>query len=166
MLPPMHREPELKRILLATDLSLASERATDEAIELAVKGGALLLVMHVVDPRVLRLPGGRFLRRIDQERERAELAVQAVVTRAIAAGARSTFLVWDGDPAESIVAAAAAERVDAIVIGSHGRGALGRRVLGSTSARVAKEAACRVLVCEAGPNGPRPQAVATPHQAL
>ena len=60
----------------------------------------------------------------------------------------ATFLVWEGDPAEAILAASEAEGVDAIVLGSHGRGLLGRLVLGSTSDRVSAQATCRVLVVE------------------
>jgi nucleotide-binding universal stress UspA family protein len=135
-----------ERILLATDLSPASGAATERAISLAVDHGASLIVICVVDPRRLLLPGGRFLRRLDQERAEMMSGAQGIVARARAAGARATFLVWDGDPAETIVAAAESEAVDVIVIGSHGRGRLGRLILGSTSARVADEAACRVVV--------------------
>jgi nucleotide-binding universal stress UspA family protein len=136
----------IRRVLLATDLSSASERAADEAIRLAVASGAQLVVLSVIDPRRLRLPGGKFLRRVDQERARIETGVQMLVSRARAAGARATFLVWEGDPAESILAASESENADAIVLGSHGRGILGRFVLGSTSARVSDEARCRVVV--------------------
>jgi nucleotide-binding universal stress UspA family protein len=135
-----------ERMLLATDLSPASEAATDRAISLAVEYGATLIVVCVVDPRRLLLPGGRFLRRLDQERAEMLSGAQGIVARARAAGARATFLVWEGDPAETIIAAAESEAVDIIVIGSHGRGRLGRLILGSTSARVADEAACPVVV--------------------
>lgn len=136
----------IRRLLLATDLSFASERAADEAIRLAVESGAELVVLSVVDPGRLRLPGGLFLRRVDQERARIEAGVQRLVGRARAATARATFLVWEGDPAEAILAASEAEDVDVIVLGSHGRGRLGRLVLGSISARVSEEARCEVLV--------------------
>ena len=136
----------VRRILLATDLSPASESATEQAIALAVEQGASLVVISVVDPRRLRLPGGPFVRRVDQERAEVIAGAQRVVARARTAGAVATFLVWDGDPADSIIAAADAEGADVIVIGSHGRGRLGRLVLGSTSARVADEATCPVVV--------------------
>jgi nucleotide-binding universal stress UspA family protein len=136
----------LGRLLLATDLSAASERAADEAIRLAVESNAQLVVLSVIDPGRLRLPGGVFLRRVDQERSRIEAGVQKLVNRAHQAGVRSTFLVWEGDPADAILAASDAESVDAIVLGSHGRGLLGRLVLGSVSTRVAELARCRVLV--------------------
>ena len=75
-----------------------------------------------------------------------ESDAQLVVARARAAGARATFLVWEGDPAEAIVEASEAEGADLIVLGSHGRGVIGRLVLGSISARVADGARCRVLI--------------------
>jgi nucleotide-binding universal stress UspA family protein len=136
----------IRRLLLATDLSPASERAADKAIGLALESGAELLVLSVIDPRRLRLPGGLFLRRIDQERARIEAGVHTLVSRARAAGAKATFLVWEGDPAEAILAASDAENVDVILLGSHGRGRLGRLVLGSVSSRVSEEARCQVLV--------------------
>jgi ubiquinone biosynthesis protein len=136
----------VRRLLLATDLSPASEPATERAISLAMEHDASLIVISVVDPRRLRLPGGPFLRRVDQERAEVIAGTQRIVARARAAGANATFLVWDGDPAESIVAAAESEAADMIVIGSHGRGRLGRFVLGSTSARVADEARCQVVI--------------------
>jgi nucleotide-binding universal stress UspA family protein len=136
----------VRRLLLATDLSAASDQAATEAIRLAAGLGAQLLVLSVVDARGLRLPGGRFLRRVDQERARIETGVQGLVRRARAVGVRATFLVWEGDPAEVILAACAAEDVDVIVLGSHGRGPLGRILLGSTSARVSDQATCRVIV--------------------
>jgi nucleotide-binding universal stress UspA family protein len=147
------------RILLATDLSQASAAATAEAITLAVRHRASLVVLSVVDPRHLRLPGGLFLRRLDQERADVLSGVQRIVTRAKVAGAHATFLVWDGEPAETIMAASESEAADVIVIGSHGRGRIGRLFLGSTSARVVEEATCRVIVVPSswagdGPSGP------------
>ncbi len=136
----------IRRLLLATDLSAASERATVEAIRLSAEVGAQLLVFSVIDPGRLRLPGGMFLRRVDQERARIEDGVQQVVRRAKAAGVHATFLVWEGDAAEAILAASEAEDVDFIVLGSHGRSALGRILLGSTSSSVSEKANCRVQV--------------------
>ena len=142
--------PAIRRILLATDLSGVSDRAVDHAIELAVEHGADLVVLSVVDPKGLRLPGGRYLRRMDQERARVEAGIRSIVARAWAAGAHAAFLVWEGEPAESILSAAAAEKADVIVLGSHRRGRLGRIAHGSISLRVAEEAACAVSVIPIG----------------
>jgi nucleotide-binding universal stress UspA family protein len=138
----------LRHVLLATDLSPASTPATEEAMAIARRRGAHLTVLSVVDPRILRLPGGRFLRRVDQEQARVEAEVQELAMRARRAGIPATFLVWHGDPSEVILEAAEAEDVDLVVMGSHGRGRLGRLVLGSTSARVSAESRRRVLVVQ------------------
>jgi nucleotide-binding universal stress UspA family protein len=143
---PVGTPVDLRRLMLATDLSSASDLAADEAIRMAVENNAELVVFCVIDPGRLRLPGGVFLRRIDQERSRIDAGVQKLVRRARAAGARATYLVWEGDPAELILAAADAEEIDAIVLGSHGRGLLGRLVLGSVSTCVSEQARCQVMV--------------------
>lgn len=147
LLPSAPVEPT-RHVLLATDLSPASGPAADAAIDIARRTGARLTVLSVVDPRILRLPGGRFLRRVDQERARVEAGVQDLARQARAASVPTTFLVWHGDPSEAILEAAEAEDVDLVVVGSHGRGRLGRLVLGSTSSRVAEQSLRRVLVVQ------------------
>ena len=133
-------------ILLATDLSRASTRATEEAIDLAIRLDARLLVINVVDPRRgLPLAGFGRVRPVE-EREQRSVAARDLVIRARSAGADATFLVWDGDPGDGIVAAADAEHADVIVVGTHGRGGVGRSILGSVSDHVIRHARCPVLV--------------------
>ncbi len=136
----------IKKLLLATDLSEASASATDHAFELASSLGAALLVVSVIDPGSLLLPGGRFRARIDQVRERREQLAQALVERGRQLGIDVSFLVWTGDPGDQIVEAAEAEHADMVVVGSHGRGAVGRLFLGSVSEHVVRNAPCPVLV--------------------
>jgi nucleotide-binding universal stress UspA family protein len=135
-----------RRLLLATDLGEASAAATDQAFSLASSLGASLLVVSVIDPGSLLLPGGRFRTRMDQERARLETDAQALVARGRRQGIDVSFLVWTGEPGDQIVAAAEAERVDMIVVGSHGRGTVGRLLLGSVSEHVVRNASCPVLV--------------------
>jgi nucleotide-binding universal stress UspA family protein len=134
------------RLVLATDLSEASASATDQAFELAGRLGASLLVVSVIDPGSLLLPGGRFRIRVDQVRDRRERLAQALVERGREEGVEVSFLVWTGDPGDMIVEAAQAERADMVLVGSHGRGAVGRFFLGSVSEHVVRHAPCPVLV--------------------
>jgi len=144
-----HQMGGIRRILLATDLSPASEGAAVQALDLAHDLGADLLIVSVIDPRSLRLPGGRFGVRVDQVRSSRETAAQDLVSRGRAAGVRVNFLIWDGDPGESIVDAARSEQVDLVVVGSHGRGSVGRFLIGSVSDHVVRHAHCPVLVVRA-----------------
>ena len=139
----------VRRILLATDLGDDSLAASDRAIALAVELRAELLILTVVDPASLRLPGGQFSRRVDQERARVEAGLLSLLQRARTEGARASFLVWEGDPVEMILLAAAAEQCDLIVVGSHGRGRLGRLIRGSVSIRLTERSQERVLVVPA-----------------
>jgi nucleotide-binding universal stress UspA family protein len=148
--PPVSEHPgrvgAATHLLLATDLSEASASATDEAFELASRLGASLLVVSVIDPGALLLPGGRFRVRIDQVRERREQLAQVLVERGRELGVEVSFLVWTGDPGDMIVEAAQSEHADMVLVGSHGRGAVGRFFLGSVSEHVVRHAPCPVLV--------------------
>jgi len=145
-----HVPRPIGRILLATDLSAASAGAADEALELAARLDASLLAVSVIDPSQLRLPGGRFGQRVDQVRSAREAVAQELVARGRRMGVPVTFLIWEGEPGESIVDAAEAERADLIVVGSHGRGAVGRFLIGSVSDHVVRHAPCPVLVVRSG----------------
>jgi nucleotide-binding universal stress UspA family protein len=74
------------------------------------------------------------------------------VERGRQAGVEVSFLVWDGDPGDTIVEAATAEQVDMVLVGSHGRGAVGRFFLGSVSEHVVRHAPCPVLVVRPRPS--------------
>jgi nucleotide-binding universal stress UspA family protein len=143
-------------ILLATDLSQASEVATEWAFALAERNGAELLVVSVIDPHELRQESQRTGLRWDQVRDRRQAAAQELVVRGRPTGLDVTVLVWTGDPGESIVAAAEAEGADMIVVGTHGRGPIGRLFLGSVSEHVVRNAPCPVLVARPE-TAPRPR---------
>lgn len=135
----------LHRILLATDMSPASEGAASQAIGLARDLGANLLIVSVIDPAARGAPGGR-VERMDQRRAAREAAAQQLVVRGLQAGVRVSFLVWEGEPGPAIVEAALSEAVDLIVVGSHGRGRVGRFLIGSVSDHVIRHATAPVLV--------------------
>ena len=135
----------IRRILVATDLTTASCAATDQALELARDLGAELLIVSVIDVASVAR-SAQPLPRMDQRRAARELAAQALVLRVRREGVSASFIVWEGEPGPAIVDAAASEQADVIVVGSHGRGALGRMFAGSVSEFVVRHAACPVLV--------------------
>jgi nucleotide-binding universal stress UspA family protein len=133
-------------ILFATDGSAASEPASEQAIDLACQLGARLLVVSVVPGA--HGPSGASGPGKDEGDSRDSLAARAqmIVQRAKAAGANSTFLIWEGDAGEAIVAAADSENADMIVVGSHGRSGVSRFLIGSVSDYVVRHAHCPVMV--------------------
>jgi nucleotide-binding universal stress UspA family protein len=137
--------PEMPRILLVVDQSGSSDGASIEAIRRARDSHADLVVLSVVEQHNLHLPGGGG-RRVDQERDRLASGAISIVQRARDAGVRATYLIWEGDPAESILEASRAEEADLIVLGSRARTNLKRLILGSVSSEVARRATCDVVV--------------------
>jgi nucleotide-binding universal stress UspA family protein len=133
------------RVLLAVDLAGSAAAASAGAIERARQDHADLVVLSVLDPHNLHLAGSR-TKRVDQERDRLALGAQAIVRRARDVGVPATYLIWEGDPADTILEATAAEGADLIVMGSRARTNLRRLLLGSVSSEVARRAQCEVLV--------------------
>ena len=133
------------RVLLAVDQRTAANGSVDEAIRLARTEKAELIVLSVLERSNLHLPGG-LMRRVDQERDRLEIGARAIVGRARDAGVQATYLIWEGDPAETILEASHAEGADIIVLGSRPRTDLRRLFLGSVSTHVTRAASCQVIV--------------------
>jgi nucleotide-binding universal stress UspA family protein len=129
------RTRPIYHVLLATDLSESSGRATEQAITLAARENAVLQILAVA--------------RRHADRDRLERGVVQIRRRARAAGVLATSVVWHGDPADSILEAAWTERPDVLVVGARQhRWVAG--LLGSVSSKVAGEAPCRVEIVPAG----------------
>jgi len=138
--------PRVETILVATDGSPASAAAGEEAIDLAGRLDARLIVINVVNVPELTTASAVYPGTVVSAREEAEDIAREVVEEARRAGVNATFLTWEGQPGEAIVAAAEAESVDLIVVGTHGRSVVGRLLLGSVSEYVVRHAHAPVLV--------------------
>jgi nucleotide-binding universal stress UspA family protein len=144
---------KIETILLATDGSAASEGASDEAIDLAVQVGARLLVVSVLGASSRPSETSTEAAGPADSRDSLTAKAQAIAQHAKAAGCNATFLVWDGEPGEAIVAAADSENADIIVVGSHGRSGVSRFLIGSVSDYVVRHAHCPVMVVRGRPDG-------------
>ena len=139
----------IRTILLATDLSPVSDPAAAEAIDLCGALGARLLIVNVIDSRQ---GFGKQLRpvarasRLDQIRADRERSLLDVVGEARSVGIDASFLVWTGEPGQSIVSAAEAEGADLIVVGTRALDRAGRFLLGSVSDYVVNHSPCPVLI--------------------
>jgi nucleotide-binding universal stress UspA family protein len=136
-------------VLLATDLTSVSDDATTEAMELCRALSASLLVLNVIDVRQgfgrqLRTPTRRS--RLDQLRAEREQTLLGIVEQARGVGVQATFLVWTGEPGQSIVSAAQAEGADLVVVGTRALDRAGRFLLGSVSDYVVNHSTCPVLI--------------------
>jgi nucleotide-binding universal stress UspA family protein len=146
--------PRIRRILHPTDFSQASRPAFRQAVVLARRHGAQLLVAHVLQllpvmPEAYMPP--EVWDQIDRtQRAPARHQLARLVARAKASGARARGVLVDiGVTHERIVRLANARRVDMIVMGTHGRTGMAKAILGSVASRVLAAARCPVMTVRA-----------------
>ena len=140
---------DFARILVPTDFSTGSERAWAEARRLAGRLGAEVVLVHVLVETPLYLEGPFTMKQargvFDAARAWAVATLGEWTETAASAGISARWVLRTGVPYEEIVGAAARERADLIVIGTHGRGGLDRALLGSVADRVIRLAPCPVM---------------------
>jgi nucleotide-binding universal stress UspA family protein len=132
-----------RKIIWATDGSELAERALPFALELAGAEG------EVVAVHVNELLGGRaggYPLRADEPEIQRELEARVAELRAQGVDARLAIVTTgSAGPAGAIADAAETFGADAIVIGTHGRGAIGSAVLGSVARGLLHESRLPVL---------------------
>lgn len=156
------------KILIAYDGSDCAEAALDDLCKAGLpKCGVEALALSVAE--AFMLPSS-LLENSPQEDDKADADSRALdkvryarninamseaeeFARRAGERLRANFPEWtvtheatNGSPAWEIVAKADSWRPDLVVVGSHGRSALGRMVMGSVSQRVMSEARCSVRV--------------------
>jgi len=146
------RPVAIKKILLATDFSPASERAFSYATYFARQFGAEITLLHVIEPRISATLAGlpaepEFLER---EMSSAKQSLRSLLDSARAEGVRETrSTIRAGTATDQIVEAARDLNSDLIVIATHGFASWRHFSIDGTAERVARAAPCPVLVvCE------------------
>lgn len=131
----------LRSVLVAVDLTPASDRALARVARLPLADDAVVTLLHVVSGSSLRSE------RVAAERDaRDELAEEVRGLRGtLGRTVRITALVKAGTAAEEIVSCAHAVRAELVVV-AHGDGTLRELLLGSTADRVLRQGRVPVLV--------------------
>ena len=139
---------KLDRIMVALDGSVLAESALWNALDLAEKNGATLSLLRAAE--IHALPGtDKVEAQVTAIRE-AEEYMAAVVRRLADRGFRRVEThVWYGPAAAAIVEAATAQKVDLIVMCTHGRSGLGRLMLGSVTESVLRGTTTPILIVRA-----------------
>lgn len=135
-------------LLLPTDGSEQAQKAAKHAIDHARNYDARLHAIYVIDTGTSLLAVSKAdvretLRDVG-EQESAQ-AFGQVEPLADEAGVELVTDVVEGPPEERIVDYAEEQPIDLIVMGTHGRGGLGRRLLGSVTEQVVRSAPVSVL---------------------
>ena len=138
----------LKNILVATDYSEPSVVALDYGRNLARAYGATLHVLHVVEDVTMRY-ASEFTAALPDIQKDLERGAQLDMDKLITADDRQLPVVASVEThltaAGGITDYAKANRIDLIIVGTHGRGAFKQFILGSAAERVVRTAPCPVL---------------------
>lgn len=140
----------LGTLVVGVDASPGSRRALAFAAELAAPHGARIVAVHCFEPlaHLDELGPGRDLR---ASRERARLAVDAELERALEGHAlERELVVREGEPATVIADVAREHDADLVVVGSRRMGFFQGIALGSTSRRLARLLAGPLLIVPLG----------------
>jgi universal stress protein A len=149
-----------KRILCPTDFSESSYEALRAANELALHFSSELLVLHAVQPiptanvppppPAAAAPMGFNISSYRQKLEAlSERSLQEVVDQRVAKGLTVHSIVVQGEAADQIVNAVEKQKIDLIVIATHGRTGWRRFIFGSVAEKVIRLAPCPVLTIQA-----------------
>jgi len=138
---------DYQHILLAVDFSEQAHYVAEKARSLADKYQARLSIVHVLDN--IPMPDTNYGTVIPLEEDSQDKLLEAEKTKFMRLGDQLTvdfvnrWLLW-GIPKQEIIHIAEQEKVDLIVVGSHGRQGLAL-LLGSTANSILHYAKCDVL---------------------
>ena len=134
----------LSRLLVATDFSVSSKAALRTAVVLAKRLNARVVLVHAAEPSG-SLQSGPL--RVDEfSRKRYARQLQRIISASRTDEVITDEVVITGNPVEVILGQAKHQKVDLIIVGTHGRRGMKRHMLGSVAEGVVRGAACPVLV--------------------
>ncbi len=145
-----------KTVLVATDLSDASEPALEAAAFYGQQHGSTIVLCHVFDPTPFAaptlLPGPNEVldEAASEMTEQARKSLEELAAAKLTGCQVETAVLRHASPGEAIAEHAATIGADLVIVGSHGRTGLRRILLGSVAERVVRLASGPVLVVRTG----------------
>ena len=143
---------QLKKIVFCTDFSENATDAFELAFDLTQKYGAHLVLIHVVPPLVFPSPVmEEFISEqanyqfIEQVIQRSMEQMESTYVSRMGGYSKVQLQVLSGHPASEILNFIEQEKVDLVVMGTHGFTGLAHFFLGSTAEKVVRTAGCPVL---------------------
>jgi nucleotide-binding universal stress UspA family protein len=135
---------KFRTILFPCDFSTSETAAFEYAVELAAESDAKLLIAHVREPSPIYAEG-HFYTGIPLPDYEVIQQMLAKIKPTLP-GVRYEHRLLTGDAAPAIADLASRERVDLIVMSSHGRSGFGRFLMGSIAEGVMRASPCPILI--------------------
>ena len=136
-----------RKILIPTDGSDEAEAAAKKGVELAAELGGEVHALYVIDPEVGGRPFNLQLKQegVDEFRERGLELTGRIAELAEEAGVNCEQAVTEGKPYEAIVNYTGDNDIDAIVMGTRGRGNIESFLVGNVTEKVMRTADVPVM---------------------
>jgi nucleotide-binding universal stress UspA family protein len=153
----------IHRILVPTDFGEPAQAALKWATTLAREFDSRLFLLHVV-PEPMAYPWGTELSSLPlneilmQSEEAARQRLGELARETGLPADRVTTEAVVGTPVDRVIATVKDEKIDLVVVGTHGRGPVGHLLLGSVAERVVRRSPVPVLTV----HGDLPPATSAP----
>ncbi|MFQ5964826.1 MAG: universal stress protein [Candidatus Scalinduaceae bacterium] len=137
----------LKKILCPIDHSEGSKEALRYAVSFAIKEKAKLYLLHVIDIRTFDESIDMMAKQVPDDETIKQLKTKLIecIPEEIRNDMEIESMVVQGIPFAEIISVAKKDKIDMIVIGTHGRTGLAHIMIGSVSEKVVRKAPCPVL---------------------
>ena len=139
-----------KKILIAVDKSVCSEKAAITGYEMASKFNAEVALINIIEPAPVTVNpdftlAPVFLEAFDNSEENSHLLLKEIENKH-SNGIATTYLSIIDTAGHGILQQAEEWGAELIVVGTHGRGGLYHFLMGSVAEHVARKSACPVLI--------------------
>jgi universal stress protein E len=147
----MSQPPNSKPILVAMDFSPYSAAALKQAVWLARRTGAPIVLTHSIPDFSKSVHWGPYEREVNQRElhDRSESGMRRVIVDLNAMDLDVTFRTLVGEPFVEITRAAQAEGYDMVLAGTRGAGKLEQFFVGSTAKRLIRKCPASVWIVKA-----------------
>jgi nucleotide-binding universal stress UspA family protein len=139
------------RLLVATDFSAASDTAFEYAASIAIRYDAQIYVVHVIDSGPFDVIASESKSSVlAQVKEQARRKIECMLTTRGFAPEKCCIVVTEGIVPDALNDLMREHQIDLAVLGTHGRRAFKKLLMGSVAEEIFRMAPCAVL--NIGPN--------------
>ncbi|NQT97523.1 MAG: universal stress protein [Candidatus Marinimicrobia bacterium] len=140
---------KIKKILVSTDFSGYSRVAFPKAIALARKFEASISLLHVIQPVITPSEYTWGVQPVELQREHEQhchSAIKKLISEQFPADLKVAGHILHGIPFKEIINFSRDEKIDLIVISTHGLSGISHIIFGSTAEKIVRKSVCPVLV--------------------
>ena len=140
---------DISKILAVSWITQQCKETVHTAVSLAVKYGAELAVIHVIDTKWMQgwnLPMMVNEKEHQKDMERTKAELNTIINREKKGGMEIKTIVKEGNPVEEILKIIEKEKIDLVVMRAHEESRIEHFIVGSSNDEVIRKMPCSVLL--------------------